>query len=631
VATSQSDLSNPEGALPHYGTAGSTLQLWAAAPVTLLLPSDLARVDRAKLTLVSTLAATFFLFAGKTWLPGGAFQFMRYADAIVHGTTLPPDIAQRDAGYPLLIILSGFPFSQSLIPLFLIQAGFAILLPLLVYESLQRLSPRTAFYAGLASILMLSPFYFMKMIHHDQTYIFFSMLILCSLLIFVQTKRFRFLYLFTIFAIYASVVRPAGNALFPLFLIVSYIAVRGGIAHYAACSIIFAVFLAGYAWHRHVIFDVAHAQATPSYTGAQSFYNPYLNTLDYGIKLSPNDVGPNFAQAVTTLRNRLQPNPQQSEFVRKHYLGSAGEQQFAAANMFGLTPEQLIDQVLASPNYEYYTLLCEANDDRVMLAAALEIARAYPGMILRYSIRNLLHFIFEPGYRHTRYTLNPFMPVGLVFFLASDREESVVTGEVDMLPAQAAREVNFDSLWPRPQIISRLLDLIQRVSLKLYRIEALIVACLMTVAWATVAARVARLDRVWPSRRNSNKLDLGAALPLAGGLVTSIIIGSLLFGYNAVVTSIFAEPDFRYREMMDLPAIVIAGLGLIAIPYWAGVAPSRHRAAGLGKRWNHAVRSVYARDVWQRFTATQLAIIVIGVAIVAFASWTIFMLENILA
>ena len=87
---------------------------------------------------------------------------------------------------------------------------------------------------------------------------------------------------------------------------------------------------------------------------------------------------------MTTLRNRLQPNPQQSEFVRKHYLGSAGEQQFAAANMFGLTPEQLIDQVLASPNYEYYTLLCEANDDRVMLAAALEIARAYPGMRSRH-------------------------------------------------------------------------------------------------------------------------------------------------------------------------------------------------------------------------------------------------------
>ena len=107
-------------------------------------------------------------------------------------------------------------------------------------------------------------------------------------------------------------------------------------------------------------------------------------------------------------------------------------------------------------------------------------------------------------------------------------------------------------------------------------------ACLMTVAWATVAARVARLDRVWPSRRNSNKLDLGAALPLAGGLVTSIIIGSLLFGYNAVVTSIFAEPDFRYREMMDLPAIVIAGLGLIAIPdraEWPRAATARQGLA----------------------------------------------------
>ncbi len=204
MAASQFDLPTREA---QYGRAGSTLQLWAMAPVALLSPSAIARVDRAKLTLLCTLAAIYFLFAAKTLLPGGAIHFVRYAEAIIQGTILAPEIASRDAGYPLLIILSGFPFSHSLIPLLLIQAGFAILLPLLIYEGLQRLSPMIAFYAGLASIAMLSPFYFMKMIHHDQTYIFFSTAMLCVLLIFVQTRRFRFLYLFTIFTIFASAAR----------------------------------------------------------------------------------------------------------------------------------------------------------------------------------------------------------------------------------------------------------------------------------------------------------------------------------------------------------------------------------------------------------------------------------------
>ena len=107
MATSQFDLPTRE---TQYGKAGSALQLWAMAPVALLSPSAIARVDRTKLTLISTLAAIFFLFAAKTLFPGGAILFVRYAWAIVHGATLAPEIASRDAGYPLLIILSGFPF-----------------------------------------------------------------------------------------------------------------------------------------------------------------------------------------------------------------------------------------------------------------------------------------------------------------------------------------------------------------------------------------------------------------------------------------------------------------------------------------------------------------------------------------
>ena len=149
MGPSQSDPPTPETAAAQSGRVNSMLRLVTGASLALLLPSGAARADRAKLAILSTLTATFFLFAAKTWLPGGASQFIDYAEAIVHGTTLSPDIASRDAGYPLLIILSGYLFLHSFIPLFLIQAGFAILLPLLIYERLQRLSPPLAFYTGL--------------------------------------------------------------------------------------------------------------------------------------------------------------------------------------------------------------------------------------------------------------------------------------------------------------------------------------------------------------------------------------------------------------------------------------------------------------------------------------------------
>jgi hypothetical protein len=592
----------------------ATVPLLALAPLTLVLSGGTARADLAKLVLLGTLLAVFFLFAGKVWFPGGADQFMNYAEAIARGTVLTPNFAQRDAGYPLLMLLSGYPWLHSLIPVFLLQAGFAALMPLLVYESIHRLSPTAAFYAGLASAISLSPFLFMKMIHHDQSYIFFSVLMLCPLLIFVQTKRVRFLYLFTIAAMCASVTRPAGNALFPLFLIGGYIAVRGRALHYLACAAAFAALMAGYSWHRHVIFDLAHVHTTPSYTGAQAFYNPYVNTLDYGIRLSPTDVGPNFALALTTLRDRLQPSPKDSVFLRQHYLGSPAEEEFAAVNMAPFTPDQLIEQILARPNYEYYTLVCEANDDSALLQAALEIARVYPAMMLRYSARNLFHFIFEPGYSHTRYNFKPFSPVGLVFF----PDQGPVAGDVSSLPAKAARELNFDSLWPRPALLDWLLTTVQELWLNLYRTEAAVLAYLMLATWAVAIIGLAGFDRLWSRRQN----------PIDRALVTSIVMTTLVFIYNAAVTAVFAEPDFRYREMVDLQAILIAGLGLVSIPYWLDVVLGRSIAAAIAERWDQAAQLTYACDVWRRLTAIELTMVVIGTAATGFVAWALFMVMN---
>jgi hypothetical protein len=624
MASPQSDPLMPETAMAADRGAAVTLPLLARAPIALFVPSGSAHADCAKLALLSTLTATFFLFATKTWFPGGASQFIQYADAIVHGTILPPDTAARDAGYPLLIVLSGYLALHSFIPLLLIQAGFAILLPIMVYESLRRLSPMTAYYVGLASIVTLSPFYFMKMIHHDQIYIFFTELVLCLLLIFVQTKQPRFLYFFTIAAICASIARPAGNALFPLFLVIGYLAARGSILHYLACSAVFAAFVAGYAWHREVIFDVQHSPATPSYLGRQVFYDPYINTLDYGIRLSPRDVGPNFTRALDELRNRLQPSPRDSEFVRTQYGGTDLKAEFVSAYIDPLTTDELMDQVLARPNWEYYTLLCLANDDHVLLAAALEIARAHPSLILRYSVRNLLHFTFNPGYKHSRYNVNPFGPEGLLFFPA----EAAVDDDIAAFPARAARELSFDPVPHEPFIVHRLFSVMQTIWRKSYGTEVVIIALLMCVAWGAAAVRLVQAVRPRAKSATMTEPNPGSLLNPDNALVASIVIASLVFGYNAAVTAIFAEPDFRYRSASDLQAILIAGLGLIAMQPWIGAA-LRHRVpADIAAQWDRAVRWIHCGDVWPRLTATQLAAIVTGTVCAGFAGWALFILAN---
>ena len=602
------------------------------APLALFFSSNCRRADLAKLAFLGTLVAVFFLFTAKCLFPGGAFQFIEYADAILQGGTLPPDIAQRDAGYPLLIILSGYPFSHSLIPLLLIQAGFAVALPPLIYEALRRLSPTTAFYTGLASIAMLTPIYFMKMIHHDQTYVFFSIAMLCMLLIFVQTRATRFLYYFTFAAIAASISRPAGNALFPIFLIVSYIAARGNIRHYVACAVIFGLFLAAYSWHRYVIFDEKNAGEMPSYIGEQVFFAPYINTANYGIHLSPKEVGPNFDFAVENLRQLLKPNAASSEFVRQQiaprYLHSGGPKEFAETNIFPFTPDELIDRILAKPSYDYYMMLCAAADDRVLLHAAFEIARAHPSLIVRYAARNLFHFIFDPGYKHSGFDrdLAPWRAEGSPLFFPAEND---LVGVEQGLSGRGAREVSFDPISRQPAIVAYIFSRIGREWRRLYPYEVPILSALMCAAWLT--AIIALIHFLAGLRRTyvvTHEPDIVTLIEFADGLIASIIVASLLFGYNAMVTSLFADPSFRYRVMVDLQVLLIAGLGVISIQHWCSAAAGRSMTTVFGKRLHTAAYSMRALDIWQRFTASQLTALVVGCIFAGFAAWALFMLRN---
>jgi hypothetical protein len=192
-------------------------------PVALFLPSKSWHVDAGKLALLGLGATTYFLFTSIYYFPAGADEFLYYARALAEGKTLAPAVSQRDIGYPFLLLLSGYTLNGSFIGITLIEAAFAILMPVLVYWSIVRASPTVAFYTGIVSIVSLAPIYFFKWIHHDQAYIFFIILVISLLANFLQSRQYGFLYCFTFAALAASFTRPAGNLLFPVLLVIAYV------------------------------------------------------------------------------------------------------------------------------------------------------------------------------------------------------------------------------------------------------------------------------------------------------------------------------------------------------------------------------------------------------------------------
>ena len=87
----------------------------------------------------------------------------------------------------------------------------------------------------------------------------------------------------------------------------------------------------------------------------------------------------------------------------------------------------------------------------------------------------------------------------------------------------------------------------------------------MGVAWATALFFVGRyvVMRWW--KPVDAALKQGTCIFFREALIPSILMASLLFFYDAALTALFVEPGFRYRQMADLQAILIAGLGLISI------------------------------------------------------------------
>jgi hypothetical protein len=510
-------------------------------------------LDAAKLGVIGSIVTTFFLFTSLWNFPGGAIHFFSWAYAIVHGSTLPPQFAQRDVGFPIVVLLSGYTLTGSIIGVAVIHAVFAILMPILIYAALYRLSYDIAYYTAIASIISLEPILFVKWMYHDQTYIFFLLLTAVVLALHIQTRRLSYLYLFTVAMLAASFTRPAGNLVFPVGLAVAYFSVRARLQHYLVCIGIFIVCSAAYAWHRYEIFDMGHQPTMPSYTGEQVFYDLYLNSKEYGIRLS-SDLGPNMARITNSMRKLLQPNPRDSKLIHDYLAGDPQQAPaFAESYIFPFTADELMNRTFDIPNAEYYFLLIASEDDQTFLGASWEVFKAHPWYVIRYTLRNAAFFTFRPGYAHTRFNLNPWSPVGLEFF---PRSQQLANEPIDK---RALREMHFDPLPGQPSIIQRAVAVITEKWTNWYYDVVVLTDILMFIAWAAVG--FAMLSKVTAPYK-------GSTLPAMfeqSGLVGSIITISALLFYNAIITGAFGDPDYRYFHFTVPLRILLSGYGVVVL------------------------------------------------------------------
>jgi hypothetical protein len=281
----------------------------------------------------------------------------------------------------------------------------------------------------------------------------------------------------------------------------------------------------------------------PAYVGEQVFYDLYLNTQDFRIVLSPQEIGPSLREVTNRADRALLPDPRRSALLQEFNEPAA----FNYRYYYPYTAAQMRSQFYALPNWEYYLFICKAvHDDDLMLSASIEIARRYPLYVLDYTARNAWVLLRAPGGKHSRGNTLPFNYDSPWF--PFDRHEH----------AELPNNLNNDSpaikellLYDRPfrpawlegfvAVLSSVWPVIftttRDVSFYLV-LSALILVCIKPV-----------LRNAW----------IDAAVPNAA--TATFVAAAIVFIEGVAITSMFAEPDIRYYYMMLGLRFIVAGLG----------------------------------------------------------------------
>jgi hypothetical protein len=299
----------------------------------------------------------------------------------------------------------------------------------------------------------------------------------------------------------------------------------------------------------------------------QTFYGTYQYTGDFGVQLSP-DFGPNTKYLLDELRKQLRPSVRESELIKRALPDDPPE--FLEQHVYAYTPDELVEKIIKEPNEEYYYILLSVDpNDQVYAKVAWEIARSRPWYIMQYTMRNLYHALFAPGYHATRYNTLGYRYNGLGGFLPAGqgwgtRSEDSVT----QYGQRAAREMEYFPLKDKPYAVQRIFTAVEKAWLKYYQSYIRITSVLMVVAW--IGALLGVLCWVLP------RTSVCRTLTNAGiNKLTAPIIGvSALLLYEDLATSMFSLTNYRYFHMTEPYRLVIAGFGVAVVARIAAIEAS---------------------------------------------------------
>lgn len=580
-----------------------------------------------ELAVISLICTSFFLFAGEVSFPGGADHFTYWAEAIAEGKIISLHFTQRAVGYPVLILLTGWPWTDSFIVLFIVQAGFAFAMPLLVFQMLKRTSIIVAYLSSILVMLSLLPYQLMKFIHHDQMHVFLLVLTATFAVLFLQSGRDRFLYLATLSAIACTLTRPISILLLPILLVASFYInyclgrfakkpVFNIFLPYILSLAMFVVASIGNEMHRRAIFGLSAGMKEPSYTGAQLFYSPYMNSREFGVEISP-ELGPNTAKLFEKLRSRLGEDPLQSEVFRSYLSDRPDATEFINTQLLGYSTDEFVDRFFKHPNAVYFHMLTydyDTDDElsSALLGSALEIAAENPLYVIRYTLRHFLNFLFSPGKGHSMWNTLPIHQQGQAFQLSYHISGNSSTA----LPARTYQEISYSAA-SASWFMAYAIQVADNHYTGWYLAISSWTVVFMLFGFAvSLLASLALMSKTLGTRIVDTMPRLQFWLPAS-------IIPTLLVLYHGAVVSMTAEPLFRYHEMVLMLQITAAGAGcVIAWELVSGLLAMR-RAAAAPPPSNLLA---YGRDA--RLDPWATWILFGGASLYCFAAYAIFLASS---
>jgi hypothetical protein len=470
--------------------------------------------------------------------------FIFYADAVIFFNNAVQLVHFRRGnylftpGYPLLIALTGFPVTGSVVPLLIVQAAFAAFTPWLALKAFARSDRRMGVVAGIVCLASLTPFFFQNKFYHDGTGLFFGFLSIAFASIFFTGRCARYIYLSLASATFAYFVQPAmigfviGCAgAFTFFALYD----RQQLKHVvAALGILVALVVASSALQK---WSLRHDGSTAlgEQLGRRLFSNVYLEGMPYG-KLR--------GAAADKLRAELSRFFGSSSDAIGPYvaarLGNQGEEYQDLFGQYEGRGADLVDRIFAQPNRQYFEVLWDLPDmpngvaDDVFLRAALAFIYQHPGVVLAYLWENLVDLTVGLPWTCRGHDVFPTckQPQGIYYY--PTLSHGVVLARGDM-PEKA-----YSFLTSREGSRGLFMRAADAAWQWIYRDLRSILLASMLIGW---------LASFWGTREL--RWTLGA------------FVGA--YATNTLVFSLFVGPEFRYQIPGIAMSAFAAGPGIYAI------------------------------------------------------------------